>query len=162
MNTKCATCDAPLDNSEQLSNIENPEVYCTQNREADHLPVGCLECDRKYPSLKAFKSDFHANYSPHYSFRCAISECFARINPYQVASHFRQHHPNEQYRCAQCNLGFDFQSELDRHGDETMHAAYICRYPECGSECTRIAELHRHQLIHKSTAPRHACLHCRK
>ena len=60
-----------------------------------------------------------------------------KSRPFEIAAHFRDQHPNEQYRCAQCNLGFNTHNDLDEHGGQTMHAAYRCRYPECGSECTR-------------------------
>jgi DNA-directed RNA polymerase subunit RPC12/RpoP len=170
MNTKCATCEAPLYNSGPLSNIGNPELYCTQNREADHLPVACIECGKKFPDLQELRNHANAMFVDsihkycvyHYSFCCAILECSAKIRPYDIHDHFRRRHPEVQYPCAQCGVGYSSLSELDQHGDDTMHAAYLCRYPECGSECTRIAELHRHQLIHKSKAPRHACPHCRK
>lgn len=160
MNLQCATCDAPLDTSEQVFGFENPEVYCTRNRDAGHLPVGCLGCDAKYPSLKVFNHTHHAHYSGHESFRCAVPDCSYKGGDF--AAHYRDRHPNEQYRCAQCNLGFDFHIDLDLHGGETMHAAYRCLYPECGSECTRIADLKRHQLTHRSILQRHACPHCRK
>lgn len=160
MNSQCATCDAPLDNSEQVFGFEDPEVYCTRNREAGHLPICCLGCNKKYPSLKALRNNFHANW--HYSFRCAVPECSAEVRVGDIAAHFRDQHPNEQYRCAQCNTGFESHNELDQHGAESMHAAYRCRYPECGSECTRIADLKRHQLTHRSILQRHACPHCRK
>jgi general transcription factor IIIA len=164
LNSQCATCKAPLDNSEQVFGFEDPEVYCTRNREAGHLPVGCLECDAKYPSLNALRNNYHTYYTGHYSFRCGIPGCSVKVdpNPFQVLAHFRNKHPNEQYRCAQCNLGFTSHNGLDQHGCETMHAAYRCRYPECGSESTRIADLKRHQLTHRSILKRHACPHCRK
>lgn len=162
MNSQCATCDAPLDNSEQVFGFEDAEVYCTRNREAGHSPVGCLDCNEKYPSLKAFKNSFHMYWTNHSSFRCAVPDCSAKVTPDEVTAHFRYRHPNEQYRCAQCNLGFKTHNDLDIHGGKTMHAAYRCLYPECGSECTRIAELKRHQLTHRSIIQRHACPHCRK
>jgi hypothetical protein len=162
LNSQCATCNAPLDNSEQIFGFEDPEVYCTRNREAGHLPVGCSDCDNKYPSLKTLKDSDHANYFGHYSFRCAVPDCPAKITPREAATHYGDRHPNEQYRCAQCNLGFKFYNDLDWHGSQTMHAAYRCRYPECGSESTRIADLKRHQLTHRSILKRHACPHCRK
>ncbi|PMD27996.1 hypothetical protein NA56DRAFT_153501 [Hyaloscypha hepaticicola] len=137
-------------------------VYCTRNREVGHLPVGCLECNEKYPSLNALKTDYHAYYTKHYSFRCGILDCSVKVDPLELLAHFRNQHPNEQYRCAQCNSGFKSHNGLDQHGGETMHAAYRCLYPECGSECTRIADLKRHQLTHRSILQRHACPHCRK
>ncbi len=162
MSLQCATCDAPLDLSEQAFGFEDPEVYCTRNREAGHWPVGCSDCNEKFPSLKAFKNSYHQIYIGHYSFRCAVPECSAKVVPRYIAAHFRDQHPNEQYRCAQCNLGFISHNDLDERGDLTMHAVYRCRYLECSSECTRIADLKRHQLTHRSILQRHACPHCRK
>jgi hypothetical protein len=43
-----------------------------------------------------------------------------------------------------------------------MHAAYVCGYPECGSQSARLGDLIRHQLSHKSVVSRHPCPHCRK
>ncbi|KAE9379950.1 hypothetical protein N431DRAFT_122026 [Stipitochalara longipes BDJ] len=170
MYTTCATCQAPLDNSEQLSNIENPEVYCTRTKAMDHLPISCMACDGKYRGMKELID--HASYTHfrrdlglfefHYSFRCAIQDCSMKVLPHRVNRHFQICHPDLQYRCAQCGIGCGSLKDLDKHGDQTMHAAYICRYPDCGTECTRIAELIRHQLAHRSTVPRYACLHCRK
>jgi general transcription factor IIIA len=162
LNSQCATCNAPLDNSEQVFGFEDPEVYCTLNREAGHLPVGCSECNERFPSLRDFKNSNHRSWEAHYSFRCAVPDCSVELSPREITAHFQKEHPDEQYRCAQCNLGFNTHIELDYHGGATMHAAYRCRYPECGSESTRIADLKRHQLTHRSTLQRHACPHCRK
>jgi general transcription factor IIIA len=162
LNSQCATCDAPLDNSEQVLGFEDPEVYCTSNREAGHLSVGCLECNEKFPSLRDFKNSIHGPWESHHSFRCAVPDCSAKVHPWQITAHYRDRHPNEQYRCAQCTLEFKTHNELDQHGGETMHAAYRCCYPECGSECTTIANLKRHQLTHRSILQRYACPHCRK
>jgi general transcription factor IIIA len=160
LNSKCATCDAPLDNSEQVLGFEDPEVYCTRTREAGHLPVGCSTCSRKYPSLKALKESYCGRC--HWSLRCAVPDCSVELSPREITAHFQKEHPDEQYRCAQCNVGFKSHNDLDEHGGKTMHAAYRCCYPECGSECTRVAELKRHQLTHQSILQRHACPHCRK
>jgi hypothetical protein len=51
---------------------------------------------------------------------------------------------------------------LDQHGERTMHGAYVCHYPDCGSESSRMADLNRHQLTHKKHVPLYPCLHCRK
>ena len=80
MKTNCATCDAPLDTTEQLSNFENPNLYCTLSRSADHPSVACVACGEKFRDLQALK--LHAR-EPfwdeaqlcqryHYSFVCAI------------------------------------------------------------------------------------------
>jgi Zinc finger, C2H2 type len=174
MNTKCATCDAPLDTSEQLANIENPNVYCTLNRSADHLSVACVDCDQKFPDLQRLKShaskliwhdkatfaDYHWRF--HYSFRCTIEECSAKLAPPEARPHFKAKHPNVQYLCAQCGFGCSSLKELDLHGEQTMHTPYTCGFLDCGAECTRSSDLNRHQLTHKSIVPRHACPHCRK
>jgi len=162
--TTCASCNAPLDTSEQLFNIENTDVYCTQNRDVHHLPVSCGKCNRKFPNLKELRA--HANQCQdddyHYPFSCAVPGCTLDVKPYLINSHFLEHHPHIEFICVQCNVGFADQEALDRHGKEKMHAAYKCRYPECGSDATRMADLYRHQLKHKKVVRRYPCPHCRK
>jgi general transcription factor IIIA len=158
--TTCASCNAPLDNSEQLLGIENPEVYCSQTRNLNHLPVSCASCSKRFTGLKALKA--HANCFHHSSFCCGIEGCAMMLVPYGVGWHFKYKHHDIKYHCAECGASFDNQAILDRHGEETMHAAYVCRFPECGSESTRIGDLHRHQLKHKRIVLRHSCPHCRK
>jgi general transcription factor IIIA len=163
INTTCASCNAPLDNSEQLLNIEDANLYCSRNSSANHLSVSCEKCNKKYPSLRELK--LHTTES-HYlvkgTFRCAVQGCAKFFFYNTVNDHFQRYHPNIKYYCAQCGTGFDTEADLDRHGEGTMHAPYKCRYPGCASEPTRIGDLHRHQLKHKKIVPRHPCPHCRK
>jgi len=159
----CASCNAPLDNSEELLNIEDANLYCSRNSSANHLPVSCGKCDEKFPSLKQLKQHIAGvHYWANITFRCAVQGCTTRFTIHSVNDHFENHHPEVKYRCAQCHSDFERQKNLDQHGEETMHAAYKCRYPGCASESTRIGDLHRHQLKHKQKVPRHPCPHCRK
>jgi len=164
--TTCASCDAPLDNSEQLLNIEDANLYCSRNSSTNHLPVSCGECNKKFPSLRELKthlSESPCSYEAKQPFRCAVQGCTTtKIYVPNIINHFKWHHPEVKYSCAQCGSGFYSQKNLDQHGEATMHAAYKCRYPECASESTRIGDLHRHQLKHKRIVPRHPCPHCRK
>jgi len=166
--TTCASSDAPLDNSEQLLNIENPNVYCTRNGSASHLPISCETCGETFPGLEELKTHANKLYFDgigslsHYPFHCAIEGCTSKAAPKQINAHFNVNHPYIKYRCAECSIGCNSLYELDRHGEEMMHAAYLCRYPECGSESTRSGDLRRHQLIHKENVPRFPCPHCRK
>lgn len=174
MSTTCASCNAPLDLSEQLSNIENANLYCTRSKSPDHLPIACQHCGEKFPHLNALKNHIEkliftpatknqaASWGYHASFRCAIEECPVPVVRDNAHKHFKDFH-RVQYPCAECGALFRSLNRLDRHGDETCHAAYVCRYPECGAECTRVAELNRHQLTHKTiNVARYPCPHCRK
>lgn len=163
INTTCASCNAPLDNSEQMLNIEDANLYCSRNRNANHLALSCGKCDQRFPDLRQLK--FHVSVWHYYvypTFRCAVPGCTGSFAISRVGDHFREDHPTIKYRCAQCNSAFDSQNDLDYHGDRAMHAAYKCRYPGCASESARIGDLHRHQLKHKKIVPRHPCPHCRK
>lgn len=156
----CATCDAPLDAAEQLFNFCGViNIYCTRSKAASHLPLVCdLEgCGLKFRTLHDLKR--HVGITSHKSLCCAIPGCDQRVNV-QGYHHLLDHGPMK-YSCAQCGEVFDVKYSLDFHGEYTMHAAYVCKYPDCGSESTRIADLHRHQLAHKVNVPRHPCPHCR-
>jgi len=159
----CASCSAPLDTSELLFNPISPNVYCTRNRSPGHLSLRCVDksCGMKFQSLAGLKKHFKSNWR-HVSFNCAIPGCGVSLKVYQTQSHFFTVHKEVKYHCAQCGTGFDTIPQLDRHGKDTMHSAYVCRYPECGSESTRSGEMNRHHLSHRQSVPRHPCPHCRK
>ncbi|KAN0119341.1 hypothetical protein V8E51_001549 [Hyaloscypha variabilis] len=159
----CASCDAPLDTSELSSNQINPEIYCTSNKASDHLSLRCVDirCGKKFHSLTELRKHFKERWT-HNSFNCAVPGCGTPLPQRLVNNHFMRDHQDFKYLCAQCGTGFDTISQLDDHGQETMHSAYVCRYPECTSEATRSAEMSRHHLTHRKSTPRHACPHCRK
>lgn len=158
----CASCNAPLDTSEESFNPISPNVYCTRNRSPDHFSLRCVDetCHRKFQSLADLKIHFKSLW--HASFNCAVPGCGVPLRRWQTKNHFLYKHKDVKYRCAQCGTGFDTIRELDGHGKDTMHSAYVCRYPECGSESTRSGEMNRHHLSHSQSVPRHPCPHCRK
>ena len=161
----CATCDSPLDTSEQLLNFRTFNIYCTRSRATGHLPLRCDHdgCGMKFQTFSELAR--HSYATDHKSLRCPAPYCGQRVNDCHYiirtgVDHNRMH--IRKYGCAQCGLMFDWQPDLDRHGSATMHAAYTCKYPDCGSESTRMADLLRHQLSHKADVPRYPCPHCRK
>ncbi len=141
--------------------LVNPSLHCSQNPSADHLSLECHEisCLRKFANLEELQE--HSSYSWHRTFSCVFPGCKSSLVYSDVSSHFRFLH-HKSFRCAQCGAGFDFQYQLDNHGTNGMHAAYVCGYPECGSQSARLGDLIRHQLSHKSVVSRHPCPHCRK
>ena len=142
-----------------MLNIKNYDLYCTRTRAADHLPLICT-CGFKCRDLKELVDhNFGRNHKP---FRCAILGCGILLNDSDVFWHYEQCHGNLKYYCAQCGLGFEQHSLLEYHASDSLHVAYVCEYPDCGSEFARIHDLNRHQLTHKIRVPRHPCPHCRK
>jgi general transcription factor IIIA len=152
----CATCQAPLDTSEQLLNIVDPDLRCTRDR--SHLSIECAYCKKHFVGPKQLRE--HSGWHP--TLQCIIQGCEKRLHHLDVSKHFRRDHPEIKHQCSQCGLQFDYQSQLDQHGEQTMHAAYVCHYPDCGSESCRMGDLNRHQLIHKKDVLRYPCRHCRK
>jgi DNA-directed RNA polymerase subunit RPC12/RpoP len=154
----CVTCGAPLDISEQLLNIENPDTRCTHD--SSHLSVKCGEtyCGETYSGLAEMRKFcwWHRN------IRCSVPGCKQRLKIEEITPHYQSYHPEIKYRCSQCGLQFSSQNQLDQHGEQTMHTAYVCHYPDCGSESSRIGDLHRHQLTHQKDVLRYPCRHCRK
>jgi general transcription factor IIIA len=159
----CASCNAPLDTSELLFNPISPNLYCTRNRSPDHLSLRCVyeTCGQKFRSLANLKEHFRTSWA-HASFNCAIPGCGESLIRWDASRHFSARHKDVKYHCAQCGTGFDTIHQLDGHGKDTMHSAYVCGYPECGSESTRSGEMNRHHLGHRQSVPRHPCPHCRK
>ncbi|KAH7336261.1 hypothetical protein BKA65DRAFT_506006 [Rhexocercosporidium sp. MPI-PUGE-AT-0058] len=165
--TTCATCEAPLDVTEQSLNIELPNLYCSQTRSTDHLPLLCQgpRCGEKFATLQDLKIHFHTyhpNTQYHTSFNCSFPECGQPLRMWQVQYHFQTFHADARIYCSQCGIAFVSAAQLDTHASEAHHAAYVCRFSDCDSEFTRVGELNRHQLVHQSSAPRHSCPHCRK
>ena len=159
----CASCNAPLDTSEELFNPISPNVYCTMNRSPDHLSLRCVgETLWQEISISGKAQGYIAIILGTQSFNCAIPGCGVPLRTWQTKNHFLTEHKDVKYHCAQCGTGFDTIRQLDGHGKDTMHSAYVCRYPECGSESTRSGEMNRHHLSHKQSIPRHPCPHCRK
>jgi general transcription factor IIIA len=154
--TTCATCQVPLDTSERLLNIVHPDLLCT--RDKSHLSTVCHWCGKRFIGLKKLKQ--HSTWHP--ILQCIVPGCEERLSPWEVAYHFQLLHPEIKWRCSQCGLQADSQSQLDEHGERTMHGAYVCQYPDCGSESSRMGDLNRHQLTHKKDVPRYRCHHCRK
>jgi len=159
----CASCNAPLDTSEELFNPISPNVYCTRDRSPGHFSLRCVygTCGQKFQSLANLKKHFRES-SWHASLKCAVPGCGVLLDHWDAKHHFVDKHKDVKYCCAQCGTGFDTVRQLDGHGKDTMHSAYVCRYPECGSESTRSGEMNRHHLSHKQSVPRHPCPHCRK
>jgi general transcription factor IIIA len=163
LKTTCASCDAPLNNLEQVLNIKHPRIFCTRNQAADHLPLICDHpgCGLKFRDLEGLESHNY-EFPSHLPLFCAIKGCGMRLQASWTFEHRREFHEGIQFRCAQCGLGFDDQESLDTHGSDAMHAAYVCEYPDCGSESIRIGDLNRHQLAHRNNVRRHPCPHCRR
>jgi len=157
--TKCATCEAPLDDLEELLNFQSPELYCTRVRAADHPAVAC-SCGEKFQGLKELRS--HSLRKFHRPMVCAVPLCGRSPFTGNEVWHFRQHHSDIKCQCNQCGVRFTSKNGLDWHGTHSMHAAYSCNYPSCGSEFSRVDDLVRHELRHKKNAPRHPCPHCRR
>ncbi|KAH9224628.1 hypothetical protein DL95DRAFT_473217, partial [Leptodontidium sp. 2 PMI_412] len=159
----CATCEAPLDITEQLLNIERPNLYCSQNRSADHLPLLCQvpDCGKKFATLSDLRMHFDY-YVWHKCLNCNFPGCGELLNSGGVHEHYKMVHADAMIYCAQCGTGFSSAAQLDSHAGEANHLAYTCRVPDCNSEFTRIGELNRHQLVHQPDVPRHPCPHCRK
>ena len=145
-----------------MLNIKDYDLYCTRSRARDHLPLECAQpfCGLKFRDLKELKN--HCHMSMHGTFCCAVLGCDEPLLDYEVYWHFERHHGNLQYYCAQCGSGFKRLSMLDRHASQSLHVAYVCEYPDCGSESARICDLNRHLLTHKINVPRHPCPHCRR
>ncbi|KUJ23274.1 uncharacterized protein LY89DRAFT_177754 [Mollisia scopiformis] len=158
----CASCDAPLDTSEQDLNFVHPTIFCTLNQTTDHLPLACGSeaCGQKIPDLQGLKQHCHA--AKHESFKCGVSTCQQTLSGdrWSLEKHF-QHHPEVKFRCNKCQIGFDTPTKLDQHCSSSNHAGYHCPYPNCNSECGQSRDLQKHQLIHKKTTARYPCNHCR-
>jgi len=137
-------------------NLVDLDLRCTRDR--SHICVGCAECKKYFVGSKQLKQ--HS--TSHLMLQCAVPGCVTRLSLLEITPHFQSCHSEIKTRCAQCGLQFSGHFQLDQHGEQTMHAAYVCHYPDCGSESSRIGDLHRHQLAHKKDVPRYPCLHCRK
>lgn len=163
LKTTCATCEAPLDITEQSLNIERPNLYCSQTRSADHPPLICQEpgCGKKFVTLQDLRNHF-TDWGFHNCLNCNIPGCGELLHRWDVNYHYQKVHADAKIYCAQCGTGFSFAAQLDSHAGEANHLAYTCRVPDCNSEFTRIGELNRHQLVHQPDVPRHPCPHCRK
>lgn len=156
----CATCDGPLDLSEQHLNILNANIHCSQNKSAGHLPLKCFsqhKCGRKFATI----SELLSHYSWHGTLSCTFPGCNEILSSGGFSRHYFKKHP-KNFQCAQCGQAFDFQTELDSHGTGKMHAAYVCGFPDCGSQSARMTELIRHQKVHQSVVTRYPCTYCRK
>ena len=105
----------------------------------------------------------HAIAEGHPSLHCTVPGCMKSILGYGKGydvMHYNVFHGELKYECGQCGLLFNSTGLLDEHGGETMHNAYVCQYPGCKSESTRLNDLIRHQWTHKKNGPRHSCPHC--
>jgi len=160
----CASCDASLNCPDK--SLDVLDLYCTQSRTADHLPIACQQCGNKFPDIEALKG--HCISAWHKCFKCAVSGCNHKVVPGSQStwggesSHFASYHPEIKYGCAQCGSRYDTHDLLAEHALQSIHTAYICRFPECGSGATRLTDLLRHQLTHRVNVPRHPCPHCRR
>lgn len=164
LRTTCASCDGPLDRSELDLNIEAPTLRCAQHESANHPPFSCdvPGCGLRFAGLNSLKE--HSQDTRHKSFHCAIPTCHIPLaNSYSSSlEHFRLSHPDIGYQCAKCSEMFETHEELNRHCQSSQHAGYVCRFDFCGAEAMRLADLNRHQLIHRTSIPRHPCPHCRE
>ncbi|KAE8443968.1 hypothetical protein EG329_001192 [Mollisiaceae sp. DMI_Dod_QoI] len=165
LGTTCASCGGPLDRSEQDLGVEEPTLSCAQyNDIVDHPPLSCdvPTCGLKFGDLRALKK--HSREKEHGSFQCAVPTCRMPLTatPYWSTKHFRDCHEDIKLQCAKCFGAFETYEALDIHCRFAQHACYVCKYPDCGSEALRLKDLNRHQLIHKTSVPRHPCPHCRE
>lgn len=160
----CASCQEPLDLTQQLANFDNPSLECTRNSASDHPPLICdyLGCGRTFSAFKDLKA--HSGQTRHESFWCSAEGCNARLSSVAVRlnKHFSRHHPEVLFRCAQCGTTAELTTDLDRHGQSKVHAAYACQLPGCEAKANQLGELKRHQLSHKTNVQRYSCTHCRK
>ncbi|KAF4611365.1 hypothetical protein G7Y89_g15648 [Cudoniella acicularis] len=157
LRTTCATCDAPL-----TSENSDSDLFCSRSKARDHLPLICEEwfCGFKFRSLTELIH--HSRVTNCKSLYCAVPTCHEPLNSSDILHHFRNNHAEIRYSCAECQENFEDQQQLEIHTSSTMHAAYVCQFPDCGSESTRYSDLLRHQLTHKTNVPRYPCTHCRK
>ncbi|ESZ92402.1 hypothetical protein SBOR_7210 [Sclerotinia borealis F-4128] len=162
--TTCATCSSPLDVSELSLYIQDPNVFCSGSKAPNHLPLSCiLECGLRFKTIKNLKE--HCIATGHEAFQYSDPDC---LGGRHCAYHTRRFHPGNYsgysdkiFACHQCGDGFMNTGQLDQHGRNSGHSAYLCHYPDCVTTTGRIDDLIRHQSCHKSKVPRHPCLHCR-
>ncbi|RAL65918.1 hypothetical protein DID88_005580 [Monilinia fructigena] len=159
--TVCATCSSPLDTSELLLYIKDPEIFCSKSKGPSHLPLSCVpNCGLKYRNIKDLRR--HCTATDHKALHCPVPDCIVSYNyPVDSKTHVRYAHHNEKFACHQCGDLFENMTQLDSHGTLEGHFAYLCLYPDCGSMAGRIGDLIRHQACHKSNVARHPCPHCR-
>jgi hypothetical protein len=160
LRSTCATCDAPLDTSELVLHLENPQLLCTRSQASDHLPLYCLHtgCGVKFKDLDALRQ--HSSISGHASVQCGVPGCITSLCTSAVEDHYIVvHSDNILYHCAQCNEGFETAKDLSNHGDGHS-GAFVCEYPGCDSAATTIWDLRRHELKHRKNVQGYPCPRC--
>ncbi|XP_067321434.1 zinc finger protein 436-like [Anolis sagrei] len=146
------------ENLEIVSSLEEEELTCHQETNADDKAFKCLECGKSFWH-KRYLIRHQSTHSGEKPFKC--SECEKSFSQKAILIRHQATHTGEKpFICWECGKSFSQKSNLHVH--QATHSGekpFICS--ECGKSFCRKTHLVRHQATHTGEKP-FTCSECGK